>query len=109
MTQSDRNYNYCWFAFLFQTNPSPSEETNHTDSLSTSYDTSADPQSLNATTPGQGVLHDDHSGLHVRNNHIQKYVLQLFVTLSKMYPLCLLRGGCALMTRTLRPRTMTCH
>uniref|UniRef100_A0A667XMF3 FRY microtubule binding protein n=1 Tax=Myripristis murdjan TaxID=586833 RepID=A0A667XMF3_9TELE len=29
------------------TNPSPSEETNHTDSLSTSYDTSADPQSLN--------------------------------------------------------------
>uniref|UniRef100_A0A7N9AR69 Furry homolog b (Drosophila) n=1 Tax=Mastacembelus armatus TaxID=205130 RepID=A0A7N9AR69_9TELE len=37
------------------TNPSPSEETNHTDSLSTSYDTSADPQSLNATTPGQGV------------------------------------------------------
>uniref|UniRef100_A0A7N8YIB1 Furry homolog b (Drosophila) n=1 Tax=Mastacembelus armatus TaxID=205130 RepID=A0A7N8YIB1_9TELE len=38
------------------TNPSPSEETNHTDSLSTSYDTSADPQSLNATTPGQGAL-----------------------------------------------------
>uniref|UniRef100_A0A3Q2NNL5 FRY microtubule binding protein n=1 Tax=Fundulus heteroclitus TaxID=8078 RepID=A0A3Q2NNL5_FUNHE len=37
------------------TNPSPSEETNHTDSLSTSYDLSADPQSLNATTPGQGV------------------------------------------------------
>uniref|UniRef100_A0AAX7VAW4 Furry homolog b (Drosophila) n=1 Tax=Astatotilapia calliptera TaxID=8154 RepID=A0AAX7VAW4_ASTCA len=37
------------------TNPSPSEETNHTDSLSTSYDTSADPQSLNATTPSQGV------------------------------------------------------
>uniref|UniRef100_A0A3B4YMI4 FRY microtubule binding protein n=1 Tax=Seriola lalandi dorsalis TaxID=1841481 RepID=A0A3B4YMI4_SERLL len=35
------------------TNPSPSEETNHTDSLSTSYDTSADPQSLNATTPGK--------------------------------------------------------
>uniref|UniRef100_A0A3Q1GJ67 Furry homolog b (Drosophila) n=1 Tax=Acanthochromis polyacanthus TaxID=80966 RepID=A0A3Q1GJ67_9TELE len=48
------------------TNPSPSEETNHTDSLSTSYDTSADPQSFNATTPGQGVLHDDHSGLHGR-------------------------------------------
>ncbi|KAI3373188.1 hypothetical protein L3Q82_006495 [Scortum barcoo] len=48
------------------TNPSPSEETNHTDSLSTSYDTLADPQSLNATTPGQGVLHDDHSGLHGR-------------------------------------------
>uniref|UniRef100_A0A7N9AS87 Furry homolog b (Drosophila) n=1 Tax=Mastacembelus armatus TaxID=205130 RepID=A0A7N9AS87_9TELE len=39
------------------TNPSPSEETNHTDSLSTSYDTSADPQSLNATTPGQGALY----------------------------------------------------
>lgn len=52
----------------FQTNPSPSEETNHTDSLSTSYDTSADPQSLNATTPGQGALHDDHSVLHVREN-----------------------------------------
>uniref|UniRef100_A0AAX7W3V8 Furry homolog b (Drosophila) n=1 Tax=Astatotilapia calliptera TaxID=8154 RepID=A0AAX7W3V8_ASTCA len=48
------------------TNPSPSEETNHTDSLSTSYDTSADPQSLNATTPSQGALHDDHIGLHVR-------------------------------------------
>ncbi|KAG7224571.1 hypothetical protein INR49_011323 [Caranx melampygus] len=48
------------------TNPSPSEETNHTDSLSTSYDTSADPQSLNATTPGQGALHDDHTGLHGR-------------------------------------------
>uniref|UniRef100_A0A8C4ID95 Furry homolog b (Drosophila) n=1 Tax=Dicentrarchus labrax TaxID=13489 RepID=A0A8C4ID95_DICLA len=42
------------------TNPSPSEETNHTDSLSTSYDTSAEPQSFNATTPGQGALHDDH-------------------------------------------------
>uniref|UniRef100_A0A4W5PT12 Protein furry C-terminal domain-containing protein n=1 Tax=Hucho hucho TaxID=62062 RepID=A0A4W5PT12_9TELE len=44
------------------TNLSPSEETNHTDSLSTSYDTtSADPQSLNATTPGtsQGQPHDD--------------------------------------------------
>ncbi|XP_042286111.1 protein furry homolog isoform X1 [Thunnus albacares] len=48
------------------TNPSPSEETNHTDSLSTSCDTSVDPQSLNATTPGQGALHDDHSGLHMR-------------------------------------------
>lgn len=65
MTQFDR---YPWFAFSFQTNPSPSEETNHTDSLSTSYDTSADPQSFNATTPGQGALHDDHIGLHVRNN-----------------------------------------
>ncbi|XP_076876310.1 protein furry homolog isoform X3 [Brachyhypopomus gauderio] len=33
-------------------NLSPSEDTNHTDSLSTSYDTtSADPASLNATTP----------------------------------------------------------
>ncbi|KAF3840941.1 hypothetical protein F7725_006803, partial [Dissostichus mawsoni] len=41
------------------TNPSPSEETNHTDSLSTSYDTSADPQSFNATTPGQGGLLDN--------------------------------------------------
>uniref|UniRef100_A0A8C7KWN8 FRY microtubule binding protein n=1 Tax=Oncorhynchus kisutch TaxID=8019 RepID=A0A8C7KWN8_ONCKI len=44
------------------TNLSPSEETNHTDSLSTSCDTtSADPQSLNATTPGtnQGPPHDD--------------------------------------------------
>ncbi|MED6258661.1 hypothetical protein ATANTOWER_010401 [Ataeniobius toweri] len=48
------------------TNPSPSEETNHTDSLSTSYEISAHPQSLNATTPGQGVLSDDHGGLHVR-------------------------------------------
>ncbi|KAJ0004584.1 hypothetical protein NQD34_010798 [Periophthalmus magnuspinnatus] len=48
------------------TNPSPSEETNHTDSLSTSYDTSADPQSLNVTTPGQGGLHDIHSALHGR-------------------------------------------
>ncbi|KAM9333736.1 protein furry homolog isoform 1-T1 [Pholidichthys leucotaenia] len=48
------------------TNPSPSEETNHTDSLSISYDTSAEPQSLNATTPGQGALHEDHSSLHVR-------------------------------------------
>uniref|UniRef100_A0A8D2ZRE4 FRY microtubule binding protein n=2 Tax=Scophthalmus maximus TaxID=52904 RepID=A0A8D2ZRE4_SCOMX len=48
------------------TNPSPSEETNHTDSLSTSYDTSADPTSFNATTPGNGVLHDDHTGLHGR-------------------------------------------
>lgn len=54
--------------FLLQTNPSPSEETNHTDSLSTSYDTSADLQSLNATTPGQGGLHDIHRSLHVRNN-----------------------------------------
>lgn len=53
---------------FFQTNLSPSEETNHTDSLSTSYDTSADPQSLNATTPGQGALTEDHSGLTVRNN-----------------------------------------
>lgn len=61
---------HSWFASLFQTNPSPSEETNHTDSLSTSYDTSADPQSLNATTPSQGVLHDDHIGLHVRNNRL---------------------------------------
>ncbi|XP_057676660.1 protein furry homolog isoform X3 [Corythoichthys intestinalis] len=42
------------------TNPSPSDETNHTDSLSTSYDTSADPQSFGATTPGQGVLLHDH-------------------------------------------------
>lgn len=58
--------NYSWFVFLFQTNPSPSEETNHTDSLSTSYDTSADLQSINATTPGQGVLHDGRSALHVR-------------------------------------------
>lgn len=71
-------FKYSWFAFLFQTNPSPSDETNHTDSLSTSYDTSADPQSLNATTPGQGALHDDHSGLHVRNNtYILTYVLVL--------------------------------
>ncbi|PWA22752.1 hypothetical protein CCH79_00002330 [Gambusia affinis] len=48
------------------TNPSPSEETNHTDSLSASYDISAEHQSLNATTPGQGVLSDDHGDLHVR-------------------------------------------
>lgn len=41
-------------------NLSPSEDTNHTDSLSTSYDTSADPNSLNATTPGMGMsLPDD--------------------------------------------------
>ncbi|XP_030217243.1 protein furry homolog isoform X3 [Gadus morhua] len=45
------------------TNPSPSEETNPTDSflstLSTSYDTSADPQSFSATTPGQaGARYD---------------------------------------------------
>uniref|UniRef100_A0A8C7KZW7 FRY microtubule binding protein n=1 Tax=Oncorhynchus kisutch TaxID=8019 RepID=A0A8C7KZW7_ONCKI len=38
------------------TNLSPSEETNHTDSLSTSCDTtSADPQSLNATTPDKDL------------------------------------------------------
>ncbi|XP_061557909.1 protein furry homolog isoform X2 [Phycodurus eques] len=49
------------------TNPSPSDETNHTDSLSTSYDTSADPLSFGATTPGQGaMLHDQLSGLHAR-------------------------------------------
>uniref|UniRef100_A0A8C7L1P2 FRY microtubule binding protein n=1 Tax=Oncorhynchus kisutch TaxID=8019 RepID=A0A8C7L1P2_ONCKI len=50
------------------TNLSPSEETNHTDSLSTSCDTtSADPQSLNATTPGtnQGPPHDEQGGLRV--------------------------------------------
>uniref|UniRef100_A0A672MT25 FRY microtubule binding protein n=1 Tax=Sinocyclocheilus grahami TaxID=75366 RepID=A0A672MT25_SINGR len=43
-------------------NLSPSEDTNHTDSLSTSYDTtSADPNSLNATTPCLGAsLPDDH-------------------------------------------------
>lgn len=44
----------------FQTmNLSPSEDTNHTDSLSTSYDTSADPNSLNATTPGMGMSFPD--------------------------------------------------
>ncbi|XP_072301955.1 protein furry homolog isoform X1 [Eucyclogobius newberryi] len=48
------------------TNPSPSDETNHTDSLSTSYDTSADPLSFNATTPGQGGLSDLHRALHGR-------------------------------------------
>ncbi|KAJ3589236.1 hypothetical protein NHX12_010082 [Muraenolepis orangiensis] len=45
------------------TNPSPSEETIHTDSLlstlSTSYDTSTDLHSLSATTPGQGGLRYD--------------------------------------------------
>uniref|UniRef100_A0A8C1W3R8 Furry homolog b (Drosophila) n=1 Tax=Cyprinus carpio TaxID=7962 RepID=A0A8C1W3R8_CYPCA len=43
-------------------NLSPSEDTNHTDSLSTSYDTtSADPNSLNAATPCLGAsLPDDH-------------------------------------------------
>ncbi|XP_016338520.1 protein furry homolog isoform X3 [Sinocyclocheilus anshuiensis] len=43
-------------------NLSPSEDTNHTDSLSTSYDTtSADPNSLNAATPCLGTsLPDDH-------------------------------------------------
>uniref|UniRef100_A0A3B4CJS6 Furry homolog b (Drosophila) n=1 Tax=Pygocentrus nattereri TaxID=42514 RepID=A0A3B4CJS6_PYGNA len=42
-------------------NLSPSEDTNHTDSLSTSYDTtSADPNSLNAATPCLGTsLPDD--------------------------------------------------
>ncbi|XP_026994498.1 protein furry homolog isoform X6 [Tachysurus fulvidraco] len=40
-------------------NLSPSEDTNHTDSLSTSYDTSADPHSLNATTPGMGMSFPD--------------------------------------------------
>ncbi|KAG9263699.1 hypothetical protein AMEX_G23756 [Astyanax mexicanus] len=42
-------------------NLSPSEDTNHTDSLSTSYDTtSADPSSLNAATPCLGTsLPDD--------------------------------------------------
>ncbi|KAM9456443.1 protein furry homolog isoform 16-T16 [Clarias gariepinus] len=40
-------------------NLSPSEDTNHTDSLSTSYDTSADPNSLNATTPGIGMSFPD--------------------------------------------------
>ncbi|XP_038820720.1 protein furry homolog [Salvelinus namaycush] len=42
------------------------KETNHTDSLSTSCDTtSVDPQSLNATTPGtsQGPPHDEQGGL----------------------------------------------
>ena len=52
----------------FQTNLSPSEETNHTDSLSTSYDTSADLHSLNATTPGQGALLDEQGGLQVRTH-----------------------------------------
>uniref|UniRef100_A0A673LFR4 Protein furry homolog n=1 Tax=Sinocyclocheilus rhinocerous TaxID=307959 RepID=A0A673LFR4_9TELE len=43
-------------------NLSPSEDTNHTDSLSTSYDTtSADPNYLNAATPCLGAsLPDDH-------------------------------------------------
>uniref|UniRef100_A0A8C5CD52 FRY microtubule binding protein n=1 Tax=Gadus morhua TaxID=8049 RepID=A0A8C5CD52_GADMO len=63
------------------TNPSPSEETNPTDSflstLSTSYDTSADPQSFSATTPGQGGVcgededtqgHDD--DLSLSNNEL---------------------------------------
>ncbi|KAF5896548.1 protein furry isoform X6, partial [Clarias magur] len=40
-------------------NLSPSEDTIHTDSLSTSYDTSADPNSLNATTPGIGMSFPD--------------------------------------------------
>ncbi|KAF6717358.1 furry-like protein [Oryzias melastigma] len=47
------------------TNPSPSEETNPTDSLSTSYDLSADPQSFSATTPGQGMPRDNHSSMQV--------------------------------------------
>ena len=54
----------------FQTNPSPSEETNPTDSflstLSTSYDTSADPQSFSATTPGQAGARYDLGSLQVR-------------------------------------------
>uniref|UniRef100_A0A8C5DWE7 Protein furry homolog n=1 Tax=Gouania willdenowi TaxID=441366 RepID=A0A8C5DWE7_GOUWI len=57
------------------TNPSPSDETIHTDSLSTSYDISADLQSLNTTTTGQGMLHDVHSALHVRNNPLLYAIL----------------------------------
>ncbi|XP_061154958.1 protein furry homolog isoform X3 [Syngnathus typhle] len=50
------------------TNPSPSDETNRTDSLSTSYNTSAEPQSLGVAAPGPGVLLHDHlSGLHARS------------------------------------------
>lgn len=66
LLKSFHTINGSCFLLLFQTNPSPSEETNHTDSLSTSYDTSADPQSINASTPGQGALQDGRSGLHVR-------------------------------------------
>ncbi|XP_023817886.1 protein furry homolog isoform X5 [Oryzias latipes] len=47
------------------TNPSPSEETNPTDSLSTSYDLSADPQSFSATTPGQGMPRDNNSSMQL--------------------------------------------
>lgn len=66
LLKSIHTINCSCFVLLFQTNPSPSEETNHTDSLSTSYGTSADPQSINASTPGQGAPHDGRSGLHVR-------------------------------------------
>ncbi|KAM6985914.1 protein furry homolog [Aplochiton taeniatus] len=45
------------------TNMSPSEETNPTDSLSTSYDTSADPQSFTATTPAQGSVQSEQRAL----------------------------------------------
>uniref|UniRef100_A0A8C9YLR1 FRY microtubule binding protein n=1 Tax=Sander lucioperca TaxID=283035 RepID=A0A8C9YLR1_SANLU len=59
-------------------------ETNHTDSLSTSYDTSADLQSLNATTPGQGALPYDHSGLHVRNDTLT--YTHMYQNLFSLYP-----------------------
>uniref|UniRef100_A0A671NWR9 Protein furry homolog n=1 Tax=Sinocyclocheilus anshuiensis TaxID=1608454 RepID=A0A671NWR9_9TELE len=51
-------------------NLSPSEDTNHTDSLSTSYDTtSADPNSLNAATPCLGAsLPDDHIMLPITSD-----------------------------------------
>uniref|UniRef100_A0A8C5F4Y0 FRY microtubule binding protein n=1 Tax=Gadus morhua TaxID=8049 RepID=A0A8C5F4Y0_GADMO len=56
------------------TNPSPSEETNPTDSflstLSTSYDTSADPQSFSATTPGQAGARYDLGSLQVRQGGV---------------------------------------
>lgn len=64
LLNSFHTINYSWFV-LFQTNPSPSEETNHTDSLSTSYDTSADQHSINATAPGHGALHDGRSVFRV--------------------------------------------
>ncbi|XP_049599048.1 protein furry homolog isoform X7 [Syngnathus scovelli] len=51
-----------------RTNPSPSDETNRTDSLSTLYDMSAEPQSLGVAAPVPGVLLHDHlSGLHARS------------------------------------------
>uniref|UniRef100_A0A673LDK1 Protein furry homolog n=1 Tax=Sinocyclocheilus rhinocerous TaxID=307959 RepID=A0A673LDK1_9TELE len=61
-------------------NLSPSEDTNHTDSLSTSYDTtSADPNYLNAATPCLGITSDLLSSSQVlpedEESNVQEYDL----------------------------------